>query len=56
MDQHRVAWLTTEDGRGYATLSRVRFATDGRNPYVVAEGLGGVAADSGSAGGAEIFG
>jgi hypothetical protein len=47
MDQHRVAWLTTGDGRGYATLRRVRFAADGRNRYVVAEGFGGVA---------EIFG
>jgi hypothetical protein len=29
IDQHRAAWLTTEDGRGYATLRRVRFAIDG---------------------------
>jgi general stress protein 26 len=33
MDRHRVAWLTTEDGRGYATLTRVRFATDGGKIY-----------------------
>jgi hypothetical protein len=29
MDRHRVTWLTTEDGRGYATLRRVRLATNG---------------------------
>jgi hypothetical protein len=33
MDQHRVAWLTTEDTQGRATLSRIRFATDGGKIY-----------------------
>jgi len=56
MDQHRVAWLTTEDGRGCATLKEGAVRHRRGNLYVVAEGLGGVAADSGSVGGAEIFG
>jgi|SRR5450432_280259 len=33
MDQHRVAWLTTEDGKGWTTLTRIRFATDGGKIY-----------------------
>ncbi|SRR5258706_11339187 len=33
MDQHRVAWLTTEDGHGCGTRSRIRFATDGEKIY-----------------------
>lgn len=44
-----VAWLMREDGRGYARRRRRRrFAA--RNLCVVAEGLGGAAAGSGSAG------
>jgi hypothetical protein len=49
--------MADDGGRAWVRdAERVQFATDGRNPCVVAEGLGGVAADSGSAGGAEIFG
>ena len=39
MDQHRIAWLmtawlTTEDGPGWATVTKVRFATDGEKIYM----------------------
>jgi general stress protein 26 len=33
IDQHRVAWLTTEGRHGYTKLTRVRFATDGGKIY-----------------------
>jgi len=33
MDQHRVAWLTTYDGQGVKTETKVRFATDGGKIY-----------------------
>jgi len=33
MDQHRIAWLTTEDGKGWTTLTKIRFATDGGKIY-----------------------
>ncbi len=35
MDQHRIAWLATEGGEGDATVSRIRFATDGGKIYTV---------------------
>jgi len=35
MDQHRVAWLTTENRYGHAMLSKVRFATDGGKIYTL---------------------
>jgi hypothetical protein len=33
IDQHRIAWLTTEDSHGWATLTKLRFATDGVKIY-----------------------
>ena len=32
IDQHRIAWLTT-DGNGWTTLTKLRFATDGGKIY-----------------------
>ncbi len=34
IDQHRIAWLTTEDGRGWAKQSKIWFATDGGKLYI----------------------
>jgi PPOX class probable F420-dependent enzyme len=33
IDRHRIAWLTTEDHHGWATLTKIWFATDGRKLY-----------------------
>ena len=33
IDQHRIAWLMTEDGNGYTSLTKIQFATDGGKLY-----------------------
>ena len=38
MDQHRVAWLSTENGQGWSALTKIRFATDGGKVYSTLRG------------------